>query len=104
MSDAIFQSFPVFVDILTPLSWISSFLHIHILLDGQKTKILLIKYKKPFKLKVLKNDIEFQVDTIFWIRSNYLKEFVNLGFGWKNYPLEPIETDDTILHALERLV
>ncbi|CUH49840.1 rhamnan synthesis F family protein [Ruegeria atlantica] len=45
----------------------------------------------------------FPVGTMFWMRSDALKSFVDLGFNWSDYPKEPVAVDGTMLHALERL-
>ena len=47
--------------------------------------------------------INFPVGSMFWMRSNVLKSFVDLNLDWVDYPAEPISDDGTILHALERL-
>ena len=47
--------------------------------------------------------INFPVGSMFWMRSNVLKSFVDLNLDWVDYPAEPIADDGTILHALERL-
>ena len=51
----------------------------------------------------LPDAINFPVGTMFWMRSDVLRSFVDLGFGWDDYPSEPIDDDGTSLHALERL-
>ncbi|WP_170426149.1 rhamnan synthesis F family protein [Ruegeria arenilitoris] len=45
----------------------------------------------------------FPVGTMFWMRSNAFKSFVDLGFDWSDYPKEPVAVDGSMLHALERL-
>jgi len=45
----------------------------------------------------------FPIGTMFWIRSDALRPFVELDLKWRNYPTEPIPNDGTMLHALERL-
>src|SRR5690606_1501352 len=47
--------------------------------------------------------INFPVGTMFWMRAEVLRDFVELNLGWESYPVEPIDSDGTILHALERL-
>ena len=38
-----------------------------------------------------------------WMRAEALRPFVDLGLQWSDYPREPVGTDGTLLHALERL-
>ena len=40
--------------------------------------------------------------TNFWFRSKALKKIFDIGWSYKNFPREPITTDGTILHAIER--
>jgi glycosyltransferase involved in cell wall biosynthesis len=47
---------------------------------------------------------EFPVGTMFWARTAAIKPLFDLALGWDDYPEEPIATDGTILHALERLL
>ena len=45
----------------------------------------------------------FPVGTMFWARAAALAPLINLNFGWEDYPEEPLATDGTLLHAIERL-
>jgi lipopolysaccharide biosynthesis protein len=45
----------------------------------------------------------FPIGTMFWMRSEALRPFVDLGLTWSDYPNEPAPNDGTVLHALERL-
>ncbi len=47
---------------------------------------------------------EFPVGTMFWIRPNALRPLLDLKLSWNDYPEEPVPSDGTILHALERLL
>ena len=47
--------------------------------------------------------ISFPQGTMFWARTDYLKEFFALPITYSDFPKEPIERDGTIAHALERL-
>jgi glycosyltransferase involved in cell wall biosynthesis len=47
---------------------------------------------------------DFPVGTMFWARTPALKPLFDLKLGWDDYPAEPIATDGTVLHALERLL
>lgn len=58
---------------------------------------------KKLHLGVLPDAFDFPVGTMFWIRSEALCPFVDLELEWSSYPREPIGTDATMLHALERL-
>jgi hypothetical protein len=46
---------------------------------------------------------EFPNGTMFWARSEALAPIVELELCWDDYPREPVATDGTVLHALERL-
>jgi hypothetical protein len=47
---------------------------------------------------------DFPGGTMFWARSEALRPMFDLKLGWDDYPQEPLPTDGTILHALERLL
>jgi glycosyltransferase involved in cell wall biosynthesis len=47
---------------------------------------------------------DFPVGTMFWARTAALKPLLDLGLGWDDYPEEPVATDGTVLHAIERLL
>ncbi|MCJ8142803.1 glycosyltransferase [Ancylobacter sp. A5.8] len=47
--------------------------------------------------------INFPIGTMFWMRADVLRPFVELGLDWSDYPPEPLRDDGTDLHALERL-
>jgi len=47
---------------------------------------------------------EFPVGTMFWARRLALKPLFALDLDWDDYPAEPIATDGTVMHALERLL
>jgi glycosyltransferase involved in cell wall biosynthesis len=47
---------------------------------------------------------EFPGGTMFWARADALRPLFDLELEWENYPQEPLPTDGTILHALERLL
>ncbi|MDR7123302.1 rhamnan synthesis F family protein [Pseudotabrizicola sp. 4114] len=51
----------------------------------------------------LPDAFDFPIGTMFWMRSEALRPFVDLNLGWTDYPIEPIAIDGTMLHALERL-
>ena len=48
--------------------------------------------------------IVFPVGMMFWARRQTLQPFFDLNFSWSDYPKEPISTDGTILHAIERVI
>ncbi len=47
--------------------------------------------------------VSFPQGTMFWARTDFLKEFFTLPITYKDFPKEPIKRDGTIAHALERL-
>jgi lipopolysaccharide biosynthesis protein len=48
--------------------------------------------------------IDFPEGSMFWARSECLKEFLALPLKWEDFPREPIPADGTLAHALERLI
>lgn len=55
-----------------------------------------------FQITHLKNEFDFPVGGMFWIRASALKVFNDLSE--KYFPSEPLPTDGSYLHALERLM
>ncbi len=49
-------------------------------------------------------DIDFPEGSMFWARGSALSEFLKLPLTANDFPPEPIASDGTIAHALERLV
>ena len=47
---------------------------------------------------------DFPGGTMFWARFEALLPIINLKLDWDDYPNEPLSTDGTILHTLERLL
>lgn len=41
--------------------------------------------------------------SLFWVRPQALKRLYDYGWRYEDFPEEPIETDGTILHAIERV-
>lgn len=46
---------------------------------------------------------DFPAGSFFWCRPEAMQPLLSLGLDWEDYPEEPIPTDYTILHAIERL-
>ncbi len=51
----------------------------------------------------LPEHFNFPIGSMFWIRSSILSRFVQLQLAWSDYPDEPLPTDGTVVHAIERL-
>lgn len=51
----------------------------------------------------LDEKIFFPVGTMFWVRSEALSSFFKHNWMIEDFPEEPLKTDGTILHALERM-
>ena len=47
--------------------------------------------------------IEFPQGSMFWARREYVEEFLKLDLSFEDFPPEPLGTDGTLPHALERL-
>ncbi len=41
--------------------------------------------------------------TMFWFRARGLKALIDYGWKYGDFPKEPIQTDGTVLHAIERI-
>ena len=52
----------------------------------------------------LEEDFNFPVGSMFWARTAALKPLFGLNLDWDDYPVEPIDSDGTMLHAIERLI
>jgi len=46
----------------------------------------------------------FPVGTMFWARCSAIQSLFALNLQWNDYPEEPLPSDGTILHAIERLL
>ena len=46
---------------------------------------------------------EFPKGTMFYARPAALRPLVDLGWTWSDFPAEPVKSDGTVLHALERM-
>lgn len=70
--------------------------------NREKARYILEKYTKknisdfPF--------VEFPQGSMFWAKSESLKDILNLPLKYNDFPIEPIEEDGTLAHALERLI
>lgn len=59
-----------------------------------------------FKLGVeqLPNNFNFPVGTMFWGKTEILRNLLKLNLTWADYPNEPLANDGTLLHAIERII
>lgn len=48
--------------------------------------------------------VEFPQGTMFWARGECLRDYLQLPLAFSDFPLEPIDADGTLAHALERLI
>ncbi len=48
--------------------------------------------------------VEFPQGSMFWGRTDALRQFLRLDLTFSDFPIEPIEEDGTLAHALERLI
>lgn len=55
------------------------------------------------KLEHLPENFNFPIGTMFWARTEAIKPLFDLNLGWDDCPFEPLPSDGTILHAIERL-
>lgn len=53
---------------------------------------------------VLSDFSVFPLGNMFWARPAALRSLWNASFTWSDYPVEPIQDDGTILHAVERML
>jgi hypothetical protein len=52
----------------------------------------------------LPRHFEFPVGTMLWARTAALVPLINLDLRWDDYPEEPLPSDGTAIHAIERLL
>ena len=48
--------------------------------------------------------VEFSQGSMFWARTESVKDFLNLPLKYSDFPEEPIPVDGTLAHTLERLL
>ncbi len=48
--------------------------------------------------------VEFSEGSMFWARTECVRDFLTLPLAWHDFPVEPIAADGTLAHALERLL
>jgi glycosyltransferase involved in cell wall biosynthesis len=61
-----------------------------------------LEIAKNFQINHLKDEFNFPVGGMFWIKASALKVFN--GLSEKYFPVEPLPSDGSYLHALERLM
>ena len=52
----------------------------------------------------LEEHFNFPAGSMFWARTDAVKPLFDLNLDWDDYPVEPIDHDGTMLHAIERLI
>ena len=45
----------------------------------------------------------FPIGTMFWAKTSAIQNLIDLELQWSDFPMEPLQMDGTILHAIERL-
>ncbi|MBU6994203.1 rhamnan synthesis F family protein [Ferrovum myxofaciens] len=58
---------------------------------------------KRLGIEKLPEHFNFPVGTMFWARAEKLRPLFDLSLTWSDYPAEPVATDGTLLHAIERI-
>ena len=48
--------------------------------------------------------INFPAGSMFWARTRALQPVLDLKLNWDDYPIEPMDNDGSMLHALERMI
>lgn len=48
--------------------------------------------------------VEFPEGSMFWARNDAIAKLLNMPLEWDDFPEEPISTDGTLAHALERII
>jgi lipopolysaccharide biosynthesis protein len=51
-----------------------------------------------------KSTFNFPVGSMFWARTAALRPLFELGLAWDDYPKEPVPSDGSLLHAIERIL
>jgi glycosyltransferase involved in cell wall biosynthesis len=69
--------------------------------NREPARRLALKMGIPEPLQTYYN---FPVGTMFWARSSAIRALIALNLQWSDYPEEPLPSDGTILHAIERLL
>jgi len=73
--------------------------------DNHKLAVQLFKdIGANTELLTQKKAIEFPAGTMFWFRPIALINLLNSSLSYPSFPKEPIETDGTIAHAIERCI
>ena len=73
---------------------------------GENKKILETLCKKVFSkdYEFLKSDMFFSTGTMFWYRPEAFKNLFLAGIRYDDFPSEPIGLDNTLAHAIERII
>lgn len=58
---------------------------------------------QSLRIEKLPEEFLFPIGTMFWAKSDALRDMIGLGLAWSDYPSEPVPYDGSTLHALERL-
>ncbi|WP_186393191.1 MULTISPECIES: rhamnan synthesis F family protein [unclassified Pannonibacter] len=56
------------------------------------------------RIAELPRSFEWPIGTMFWARTEALKPLFDLKLDWADYPAEPLPSDGTLLHAIERVI
>ncbi|WP_299868622.1 rhamnan synthesis F family protein [uncultured Roseobacter sp.] len=73
------------------------------LIGWANNKAIADQIAKRMGITDLPRHINYPMGTMFWARAALVEKFLSLGLEWDDYPSEPIPSDGSPLHAIERM-